>query len=87
MIFSSADGNFEVTLATKATLFHNGLVEVRYKYVQNIKREKCRNQNNQNDQNNPKIKRISGSLLRSTTPQNNQNYQTYQNNTNKSKSK
>ena len=30
MIFFSADGNFEVTLATKATLFHNGLVEVRY---------------------------------------------------------
>ena len=28
MIFFSADGNFEVTLATKATLFHNGLVEV-----------------------------------------------------------
>ena len=24
---SSADGNFEVTLATKATLFHTGLVE------------------------------------------------------------
>ena len=28
MLFFSADGNFEVTLATKATLFHNGLVEV-----------------------------------------------------------
>ena len=28
MFFFSADGNFEVTLATKATLFHNGLVEV-----------------------------------------------------------
>ena len=26
-IFSSADGSFEVTLATKATLHHNGLVE------------------------------------------------------------
>ena len=25
--FFSADGNFEVTLATKATLWHNGLVE------------------------------------------------------------
>ena len=25
--FSSADGNFEVTLATKATLWYNGLVE------------------------------------------------------------
>ena len=27
--FSSADGNFEVSLATKATLYHTGLVEVR----------------------------------------------------------
>jgi hypothetical protein len=26
--YFSADGNFEVTLATKVTLFHNGLVEV-----------------------------------------------------------
>lgn len=25
--FSSADGNFEVTLATKATIYHQGLVE------------------------------------------------------------
>ena len=27
-IFLSADGNFEVSLATKATLYHTGLVEV-----------------------------------------------------------
>lgn len=27
MIDCSADGNFEVTLATKATVYHNGLVE------------------------------------------------------------
>jgi len=26
-VFGSADGNFEVTLATKATLYHSGLVE------------------------------------------------------------
>lgn len=26
-IISSADGNFEVTLATKATIYHEGLVE------------------------------------------------------------
>jgi len=27
LVQHSADGNFEVTLATKATLYHNGLVE------------------------------------------------------------
>ena len=39
MIFFSADGNFEVTLATKATLFHNGLVEVRYNAKTNTKKK------------------------------------------------
>ena len=28
VLICSADGNFEVTLATKATLFHTGAVEV-----------------------------------------------------------
>ena len=27
VLYNNADGNFEVTLATKATLFHTGLVE------------------------------------------------------------
>ena len=31
-MLSSADGNFEVSLATKATLYHTGLVEVKDKY-------------------------------------------------------
>ena len=59
MIFFSADGNFEVTLATKATLFHNGLVEVRNNAETNTKIKKisiykyiCRNKYKYNNMNN-----------------------------------
>ena len=38
-MLSSADGNFEVSLATKATLYHTGLVEVKDKYEEHTKQK------------------------------------------------